>query len=187
MRELAGRLGVSATALYWHFPDRETLLDGVAKRVIKLSDATPPRALSWRERVAFRLNAVRRSLLQHPNAFPLFNEPRRLALSLTPIHAKLAADMLAGGIEGALLARSLQVLFIHTLGSVFTQTSVIRALAQTSNPTAVVDSILTNPEVAPSIESIRPYLGKLDYKEIFASTTTLLLADIEARRKSGDR
>ena len=34
IRGLAAKLGVAATAIYWHVGDKQALLDGVAERVI---------------------------------------------------------------------------------------------------------------------------------------------------------
>ena len=34
IRGLAGKLGVAATAIYWHVGDKQALLDGLAERVI---------------------------------------------------------------------------------------------------------------------------------------------------------
>ena len=52
LRELAGRLGVKAPALYWHFPSKAALIDEMATTMLRdlLAAAGPvDRAMGWRE------------------------------------------------------------------------------------------------------------------------------------------
>ena len=46
MRRVAAVLGVQASALYWHVPDKQTLLARVADRIV----ADPPGGPPWRSR-----------------------------------------------------------------------------------------------------------------------------------------
>ena len=69
IRRLATDLGVTPMALYWHFQDKERLLDGVAERV--LSEVTLPAddpAVPWEVRLRALLDALLDSLQAHPAA-----------------------------------------------------------------------------------------------------------------------
>lgn len=59
IRRLARGLGVTPMALYWHFRDKEELVDGVVDRILGEVDLTDAPSAPWQERIA----AVLRSYL----------------------------------------------------------------------------------------------------------------------------
>jgi AcrR family transcriptional regulator len=67
IRRLATDLGVTPMALYWHFKDKERLLDGVAERVLGEIDlpADAP-AAAWDEQLRAVLAALLLVLRAHP-------------------------------------------------------------------------------------------------------------------------
>ncbi|HEY9545172.1 MAG TPA: helix-turn-helix domain-containing protein [Solimonas sp.] len=79
---VAQRLGVKAPSLYYHFKHKAELLAEVARLI--LMDAKIPKDFSsnWKEAMLALNVAVRRSILQHPNAAPLLLQffPRHLLL-----------------------------------------------------------------------------------------------------------
>lgn len=77
------RMGVKAPSLYYHFHSKAELLSEVAKMIlldVKIPEHAPE---EWEEAVLDLNVAVRRSILQHPNAAPLLLQffPRRLLLA----------------------------------------------------------------------------------------------------------
>ena len=84
LEAVAKRLGVKAPSLYHHFSDRDALLAEVAR--LLLMDIALPRQVTHEHSIDRLVNisvAVRRSILQHPNAAPLLLQffPRYLLLS----------------------------------------------------------------------------------------------------------
>lgn len=76
------RMGVKPPSLYYHFHSKAELLSEVAKMIlldVKIPEHAPE---EWEEAVLDLNVAVRRSILQHPNAAPLLLQffPRRLLL-----------------------------------------------------------------------------------------------------------
>jgi AcrR family transcriptional regulator len=71
MRRLAGALGVSATALYWHVGSKEGLWSAALEAVMDTVIVEDDPALAWQERVRRFLHEVRRQLLAHPSALEL--------------------------------------------------------------------------------------------------------------------
>ena len=65
MRQIADELGVTATALYHHFEDKDQLLDRVAERIYD-SIPEPDASAPWTERLRQLVLAQQRALLEHP-------------------------------------------------------------------------------------------------------------------------
>lgn len=71
IRRLAERLGVTPMALYWHFKNKDRLLDAVVDRIWSLVDTDVDPAIPW----AARLRALMQSMVDvfraHPMVTPL--------------------------------------------------------------------------------------------------------------------
>ena len=68
IRRLATDLGVTPMALYWHFQDKERLLDGVAELVLSQVRLPPDdEARPWDERLREVLDELVRVLAAHPS------------------------------------------------------------------------------------------------------------------------
>ena len=65
MRQVADELGLTATALYHHFPNKDALLDEVAEQIYAEIPKPDPR-LHWTERLRRWLLAQERIHLDHP-------------------------------------------------------------------------------------------------------------------------
>ena len=65
VRRLAARLGVQNPALYWHFRDKQELLDEMARELLAPDLGGPGEGESWREWLTRRAHAYRRTLLSH--------------------------------------------------------------------------------------------------------------------------
>lgn len=74
VRRLADRLGVTPMALYRHVTGKGGLLDGMADLLYAELDIPEPQADWWPELAALA-RSVRRVLLAHPAAAPLFSRP----------------------------------------------------------------------------------------------------------------
>lgn len=68
MRRLARELDVSPGALYWHFPNKQTLLGAVADRILQRVDDPSG---DWRDRVAGAGTRLRDALLSHTDGAEL--------------------------------------------------------------------------------------------------------------------
>ncbi|WP_394835580.1 TetR/AcrR family transcriptional regulator C-terminal domain-containing protein [Pendulispora rubella] len=86
MRRLADQLDVQAGALYWHYPNKQSLVTAMAEEMLAdtaLHGAGEPE--KWRARVVEALMALRRALLAHRDGGRVFAgtfvpEPNTLAL-----------------------------------------------------------------------------------------------------------
>jgi len=71
MRRLADELGVQAMSLYHHFPNKQSLLDGVVERALEAQAPATPPGPDWRDTVTAAVTGFREALVAHPNVLPL--------------------------------------------------------------------------------------------------------------------
>ena len=133
MRELAGRLGVAVTAIYWHVGNKQTLLDELADRVIpelgtfEVTGATPE------ERLLSLARSLRRKLLERSHLFGLVHAQGRNGVLFGPARSIVAAELArcghdpAGGVDATDAALAVQALMQHIVGSVLLQQVVDRS------------------------------------------------------------
>ncbi len=80
VRRLAVELGVRSPALYWHFRNKQDLLDGMADAIVVAAGMGPPRdGESWSEWLTRRARAYRKSVLAHPDGARIVASARGLS------------------------------------------------------------------------------------------------------------
>jgi TetR/AcrR family tetracycline transcriptional repressor len=83
-RRLATELGVKSPALYWHFRNKQELIEEMAATLLLAAGMGGPRAdESWRDWLRRRAHTYRRILLDH-------RDGARLVVGIGPGHAVLA-------------------------------------------------------------------------------------------------
>ena len=85
IRRLATHLGVTPMALYWHFKNKEQLLDGVADRLWSLIDTDIDADLPWPARLRTLMESTVDVLRAHPPAASLM-------VTTQPSHAEHCFD-----------------------------------------------------------------------------------------------
>jgi TetR/AcrR family transcriptional regulator, tetracycline repressor protein len=76
IRRLAHDLGVTPMALYWHFRNKEQLLDGLVDRIVAEIDLKVDAAAPWQQQLRTLLEAILRVLRAHPFAATLLSSTR---------------------------------------------------------------------------------------------------------------
>lgn len=114
MRRLAVDLGVEAMSLYYHLPDKETLLDGVAETVVgEITAAVEPQTGgSWREVLRRRFLGAREVMLRHPWAPGLLGTRRSIPAGVFAYYDAILGTLVGGGFSYHLAHRAL-----HAFGS----------------------------------------------------------------------
>ena len=87
MRALADRLGVRAASLYWHYRDKDQLLDALALSLLDRVSLRSPSA-AWRPRAKAAMDALGAELGRHPSAAPLI-----LGRPHVVVRSRLAQEM----------------------------------------------------------------------------------------------
>ncbi|MFI5858706.1 TetR/AcrR family transcriptional regulator [Streptomyces parvulus] len=120
LRAIARELDVKAPALYWHFKDKQALLDEMATEMYRRMVAGTPLdpADTWRERLLRTNRGLRASLLGYRDGARVFSGSRFTGAE----HAEQMEDTLrlltAAGLTLAQAARASTTAYLFTLGFV---------------------------------------------------------------------
>jgi TetR/AcrR family tetracycline transcriptional repressor len=73
MRKLGSALGVNGASLYHHFKDKDEILRGVQRLIMRQAQVLPPasKRATWQDCAVKSVIRYRAALLAHPNAAPL--------------------------------------------------------------------------------------------------------------------
>ncbi|WP_432080340.1 TetR/AcrR family transcriptional regulator [Streptomyces sp. WAC 04229] len=120
LRAIAKELDVKAPALYWHFKDKQALLDEMATEMYRRMVAGTPLepADTWRERLLKTNRGLRASLLGYRDGARVFSGSRFTGA----VHAEQMEDSLrlftAAGLTLAQAVRASTTAYLFTLGFV---------------------------------------------------------------------
>ncbi|MET8992635.1 TetR/AcrR family transcriptional regulator C-terminal domain-containing protein [Nonomuraea wenchangensis] len=99
VRRLAGELGVQSPALYWHIRTKQELLDGIADAIILAAGMGPPGdGEAWKDWLARRARAYRRSLLAHRDGARIVATATRLGTETLKLLEQELSALVAHGL-----------------------------------------------------------------------------------------
>ncbi|WP_405464502.1 TetR/AcrR family transcriptional regulator [Streptomyces jietaisiensis] len=120
LRAIARELDVKAPALYWHFKDKQALLDEMATEMYRRMIAGIPLdpGETWRERLLKTNRGLRAALLAYRDGARVFSGSRFIGAA----HAEQMEDTLRvfkeAGFTLAQAVRATQTLYLYTIGYV---------------------------------------------------------------------
>lgn len=117
MRRLAGALHVQPGALYWHFPDKQTLLAELADRILAQAASAAP-GEAWPATLRFEAVAVREALLAHRDGAEVVASTLALGLGSTAVVDRLAEAIRIGRFDSSTAQRAAAALLHFILGHV---------------------------------------------------------------------
>src|SRR5579859_5085688 len=80
-RRLADELGIKSATLYWHFHNKQELLDAMADALIREANVGPPRSgETWQQWLVRRVRAYRTTLLAYPDSARIIAEAEIVSL-----------------------------------------------------------------------------------------------------------
>jgi len=190
MRRFASSLGISGPALYWHFRNRDDLLNAAAEQVLSAVDSEIERSEPWETAVRRMMTSVWDAARAHPGLLDI--------LRTQPLHIgagqRLMQSLLVT-LRGAGLAPEIAV--DHTRALLWTTFGFIRGTAATlervdggSNQLRLDLSQLDASSLSIVAECV-PRLATLDIDGLFRHTLDLMIAGISPtvpgrpRRRSG--
>ncbi|AOW92812.1 TetR family transcriptional regulator [Rhodococcus sp. WMMA185] len=98
MRRLASSLGVQAGALYWHFPNKQTLLGALADKILEDVDA-PVEATAWDGEIVELAHRLRSALLAHRDGAELVSATYASRMTNARVRESFAAVGLRSGLS----------------------------------------------------------------------------------------
>lgn len=185
IRRLAKELGVTPMALYWHFRNKDELLDGMAARVFEEIDLSVDASATWQEQLRALLGSMLSVLRARPSTAILLST--RTASSEGSLRAtEVALDILGRG--GFSPAQATQIAR-HALSTVTNLVSGEPGVVAREESGELIDvrrraRVLLEslpPERYPRlVEAAAPLSEGVDPDAYFAFGLDLLLAGIEA-------
>lgn len=194
MRRLGDALGVEAMSLYRYFPNKDAILDGVARRIVELSnpelldesmsrfqriaeapeDAGPPPAEDWKTAMRLGLAVRRRALEAHPKAAPLFLGRQYSTVAALPQFEAPLTILHAAGFRGQELVDAAHAIFAYAAGW------FVLASGQGGSYSGPSDeAIAAAPDAAPLAAALAP--GLRDWTRGFDDGLLALLDGLETR------
>ncbi|MGC4934854.1 TetR/AcrR family transcriptional regulator [Gordonia sp. DT30] len=98
MRRLASEVGVRPNALYWHFPNKQTLLAALADDILGAL-ARPDPGLPWDQRLEVLATGMRAALLSVPDSAEVVSSSWASGLSDRAVADDVAAIATTGGLD----------------------------------------------------------------------------------------
>ncbi|WP_436840506.1 TetR/AcrR family transcriptional regulator C-terminal domain-containing protein [Streptomyces flavofungini] len=120
LRAIAKELDVKAPALYWHFKDKQALLDEMATEMVRgaAADLAGTPDADWRTTVTTAMRALRRMLLRYRDGAKVYSGTYFTDTSYAaPVEAQLRR-LTEAGFTPAAAARALLTLTSYTIGYV---------------------------------------------------------------------
>ncbi|MFP3466349.1 TetR/AcrR family transcriptional regulator C-terminal domain-containing protein [Leifsonia sp. SIMBA_070] len=122
MRRLASALDVQPSALYWHFPNKQTLLAELADRIVAArrpaANATSADDAPWQDAVRSEADALRDALLSYRDGAEVVSSTLALGLGSPETVDRLAAAVARGGFDAETSRRAATALLHFVLGHV---------------------------------------------------------------------
>ncbi|MDQ0643722.1 TetR family transcriptional regulator [Microbacterium murale] len=115
MRRIADVLDVQVSALYWHFPNKQTLLAAVSERIVALADEAPDAAPD----LAAIATTLRERLLAQRDGAELVSSSLALGLLELPSRTRLEAAALAAGLDEASAGIAADTVVHYVIGYTF--------------------------------------------------------------------
>lgn len=115
MRRLATALDVAPGALYWHFPNKQTLLGAVTDRILAPMEQ-PAAEDHWAERLAELAHRLRDALLAHRDGAELVAASVAARLTASPVREIFTATAQSAGLPAAEAALAADTVLYYVLG-----------------------------------------------------------------------
>jgi AcrR family transcriptional regulator len=187
MRKLGQELGVEAMALYYHFANKDDLIDGMVDLVFAEIEL-PHSGDQWRSAMRQRAIAVCDALLRHRWAIGLMESRRRPGPANLRHHDSVIGTLRAGGFDIAMAAHAYSLLDSYIYGFALTK---LNLPFDTSDDVAEVAQSMLEPfppdEYPNMMEILTDHVMKpgYDYGEEFEYGLDLILDGLERVRGAG--
>jgi AcrR family transcriptional regulator len=120
MRKLGQELGVEAMALYYHFANKDEVIDGIVDIVFSEIEL-PTDGTGWKAAMRQRAISMRDVLLRHRWAINLMESRRNAGPANLRHHDAVIGNLRAAGFENVMVARAYSLLDAYIYGFALTK------------------------------------------------------------------
>lgn len=155
LRAIAGRLDVKAPALYWHFKDKQALLDEMATEMLRRATAAAPAAPDpdWRAGLAHSMRGLRAELLRYRDGAKVYSGTHFTDITYAVSMDAYLRTFTDAGFTARAAARAWFTAYSYTIGYVTEE--------QAMGPDAA-DAEVADPEVPPEVPPAGPPVEPYD-------------------------
>ena len=180
MRKLGQELGVEAMALYYHFANKDEVIDGMVDIVFSEVDL-PASGAGWKTAMRRRAISLRDALLRHRWAIGLMESRRNAGPANLRHHDAMIGCLLAGGFSIARTAQAYSVLDAYIYGFALTKMNLP---FETSDEVAEVAETMLAPFPPGEYPNLVAFMAEhiqpgYDYGDEFESGLDLILDGLE--------
>jgi TetR/AcrR family tetracycline transcriptional repressor len=172
MRNLASSLGLQPSALYWHFPNKQTLLAAVADEIVSRTHPGLDPAGDWQDAVRSNAVALHDALLAFKDGAEVVSSTLALGLGADEASARLAVAIRRGGFDDVIADRSAEALLHFVIGQTWHEQQRLQA----DSLGVVAEAVAAEPG------SIG---GRREVPQVFELGVNLFLAGLDAQSPRG--
>ena len=118
MRKLAQALDIKAASLYWHFANKQALMDGIADLLMENVARKVPRKRAWDEQLRQIAVEIRRAMLKHRDGARVFAGSNGVTDNVMRVGNALIAALADAGADSRLSAWGAFSVLYYVLGFV---------------------------------------------------------------------
>ncbi|GIF48370.1 TetR family transcriptional regulator [Asanoa ferruginea] len=127
MRHLAATLGVAPSALYWHFPNKQSLLAAVSDRIIAGARPLAADSGDWQIGVRTEAAALHDALLAYKDGAEVVSSTLALGLGAGDLQRRLSAAIGVGGFDKQTTSLAAETMVHFIVGHAFHRQQRIQA------------------------------------------------------------
>ncbi|HEV7707673.1 MAG TPA: TetR family transcriptional regulator [Asanoa sp.] len=127
MRHLAATLGVAPSALYWHFPNKQSLLAAVSDRIIAGARPLAAARGDWQTGVRAEAAALHDALLAYKDGAEVVSSTLALGLGASDLQRRLSAAIGVGGFDEQTTSLAAETMVHFIVGHAFHRQQRIQA------------------------------------------------------------
>jgi AcrR family transcriptional regulator len=186
MRALAQVLRVQAPSLYWHFPNKKALIDGMADALVEGVARAPATDAPWQEAIRTVGQELRQGLLAHRDGARVYAGTYVASDNTLRMGEAMTAPLLRAGASPQLAAWGSFSMMYYVLGFVMEE--------QALEPDEAIDAVDNQPSLLamtkdrfPSVFACAEALFHTDFEERFALGLDIFIAGLADRIKAKKR
>ena len=184
MRRVAGILGVTATALYYHCKDKRELLDLAAEAIVREMRLDHP-VDDWQTELRLLLLKQQSVLRSHPGIGRLLFDRRGSAAALCWMNIFLDV-LLRAGFQGEVAVRAFSHIVTH-INPLFLMDDAAEVDQSGLAPSELETVITERPGEFAAVEQLFDYLAPVTFDEVFAFGVDPLIETIAVELKAAKR